>query len=389
MPSKQTKSKTGEVFCWGAGGTHKIDRLFFSQQRHQSCTLDIHKCHFAFLEKHHRFFKEPSWPPYEVSGKNYNLPVADQIRPIDPSLDCQSILDAVGISAGELHSLAILPGGRVTGWGNNSNLQILDYPGTILQLSEIVQVAAGGEHSLALRADGTVVGWGGASDKTVGRKEKAFAVEPPKGLADVIQIAAGSSHSLALKRNGEVVGWGTKIGVAGEDFQQATPPKALKPITRIGATSYGSWAIDDDGKIFTWGSYNEHTTPPKGLKGVRSLAFGMYHGMALLENGTITSWGKGQNGKTDLGFKQREEYAQATPPKGLKNVVQISAGAYHSMALDSEGIVFCWGAGSDGREGKDEKKQITFEFKQATPPKGLPKIKEISAGRIHSVAVSS
>jgi alpha-tubulin suppressor-like RCC1 family protein len=382
MPAKETKAKTGEVFCWGAGSTNKIDRLLFAQQRHQSCPLDIHKCYFACLKSHQRFFEEAHWPPNEVSGKSYNLPGGNQIKPVDPALDCTTILDATGVSAGELHSLAILPGGRVTGWGANDKEQVIDRAGTILKLSDIVQVAAGGEHSLALRTDGTVVGWGAGNPKD-------FAVEPPKGVSDVVQIAAGQTHSIALKKNGDVVGWGTKVGVMGYDFQQASPPKTLKSIQRIGATSYGSWAIDQDGKIFTWGSFNEHTTPPKGLKGVRSLAFGMYHGMALLENGTITCWGKGQNGKTDLGFKQREEYAQATPPKGLRNVVQISAGAYHSMALDPDGKVFCWGAGSDGREGKDEKKQITFEFKQATPPNGLPKIKEISAGRIHSVAVSA
>jgi hypothetical protein len=51
--------------------------------------------------------------------------------------------------------------------------------------------------------------------------------------------------------------------------------------------------------------------------------------------------------------------------------------------------LICWGAGADNREGRDANKQPTKEFKQATPPKNLPKIGEISAGLAHSMALSA
>lgn len=387
MATKGKKTVSGEVFCWGAGRSNKAETGLMGYQSQQSCPLNVHGCYFASLKQHRRFFDEESWNPYFISSKSIGL--MDQIRPIDPSTAFLPPNKATSISAGEFHSLAIFDGGKVTGWGSNQYLQILDHEGTILGLSDVIQVASGGEHSLALRADGTVVGWGGASAKTVGRVDKAFAVQPPKGLANVIQIAAGGSHSLALTKDGNVVGWGTKIGVLGEDFQQATVPKHLKNIIKIGAIAYGSWSISENGDITTWGKWDKHQVPPKKIPKVKDLAFGWYHGMALLEDGKLTSWGKGQNGKTDLGFRQRDEYAQATLPKELKSTVQISAGGWHSMALDSDGKVFCWGAGADNREGKDEKKQPTNEFKQATAPKNLPKIGAISAGLVHSMALSA
>jgi alpha-tubulin suppressor-like RCC1 family protein len=91
-----------------------------------------------------------------------------------PALPCSKIPTAVGglsrvaaVSAGQLHSLALLSNGRVMAWGENNAGQLGDgttegpercsgvtqacsaTPLEVTQLSGVVGIAAGGEHSLA------------------------------------------------------------------------------------------------------------------------------------------------------------------------------------------------------------------------------------------------
>jgi hypothetical protein len=61
---------------------------------------------------------------------------------------------------------------------------------------------------------------------------------------------------------------------------------------------------------------------------------------------------------------------QATPPSG-NGYLQVSAGGFHSCALDPERSVVCWGNDGDG---------------QATPPSGNGYLK-VSAGHRHTCAL--
>ena len=74
------------------------------------------------------------------------------------------------------------------------------------------------------------------------------------------------------------------------------------------------------------------STVPEGLSDVVAVSAGRTHSMALHSDGTVTTWG-GNSG----------EYNNAQVPEGLSNVVAISAGRCHSMALISDGTVVAWG----------------------------------------------
>src|SRR5206468_5857790 len=65
-------------------------------------------------------------------------------------------------------------------------------------LSNAVAVSGGEAHSLALKSDGTVIGWG---DNSQGQ------ITIPSGLTNAAAIDAGRYHSLALRSNGTVVAW--------------------------------------------------------------------------------------------------------------------------------------------------------------------------------------
>ena len=91
-------------------------------------------------------------------------------------------------------------------------LQWIGRDGGAGRLSDAVAISAGWIHSLALRSDGTVVAWG---DNRYGQ------VTVPAGLTDVVAITAGGWHNLALKADGTVVAWGNNA--AGQSMCRQVP----------------------------------------------------------------------------------------------------------------------------------------------------------------------
>jgi alpha-tubulin suppressor-like RCC1 family protein len=118
--------------------------------------------------------------------------------------------EAVAISAGYKHSLALLPGGTVEAWGENKYGELgdgtkdqRDAPVAVQHLSGVSAVAAGGYHSIALLSGGTVVDWGGNEEGELGAGGSAYieGSEVPLqvicGLRGVVGIASGFYTALA------------------------------------------------------------------------------------------------------------------------------------------------------------------------------------------------
>jgi Regulator of chromosome condensation (RCC1) repeat len=62
------------------------------------------------------------------------------------------------------------------------------------------------------------------------------------------------------------------------------------------------------------------TDVPSGLTDVVAVSGGSEHSLALKSNGTVVAWGDGTFGQTDV-------------PSGLTGVVAVDAGAYHNLAV--------------------------------------------------------
>ncbi len=114
-----------------------------------------------------------------------------------------------------------------------------------------------------------------------------------------------------------------------------------------------------------WNNYGQ-STPPTGATGVVAVAAGAFHSLALKSDGTVIGWGD-------------NTFGQATPPAGLSNVVAIAAGGVveggnnsHSLALKSDGTVVAWGDNQYG---------------QTNMPPGLAGVVAIAAGWTHSLAL--
>ncbi|WP_129721376.1 RCC1 domain-containing protein [Xylanivirga thermophila] len=237
-------------------------------------------------------------------------------------------------------------------------------------LTDVVQIDTGEYHSMALKSDGTVWSWGRNSSGQLGDGGTTNRSTPVqvKGLADIVQISAGGSHSMALKSDGTVWTWGqNNHGVLGDGgtTNRSTPVqvKGLADIVQISAGGSHSMALKSDGTVWTWGenygqigdgTTEERHTPVQVvykpnislLTDIVQISAGHSHSMALKSDGTVWAWGCGMVGDGSI-------YGQYSPVQvnDLTDVVQISAGDYHSVALKSDGTIWSWGRNSDGELG--------------------------------------
>ena len=100
---------------------------------------------------------------------------------------------------------------------------------------------------------------------------------------------------------------------------------------------------------------------------VAQVSAGAFHTCALRTDGTVACWGS--NVGRGEGFSG-EYLGQATPPMGT--FTQVSAGGYHTCGLRSDGTVACWGSNGSG---------------EATPPSGT--FTHVSAGGFDTCGLES
>ena len=130
----------------------------------------------------------------------------------------------------------------------------------------------------------------------------------------------------------------------------------------LGESFGGDKQFTTGGRLEVWGSgaLGETNLPP-GLTNVVAISCGAYHGLALKNDGTVAAWGY-------------NNFGQANVPAGLSNVVAVAGGIQHSVALLANGTVLAWGDNSYG---------------QTNVPAGLSNVIAIAAGAYHNLALKA
>ena len=274
--------------------------------------------------------------------------------------------------------LALKSNGTVWGWGNNFNAQLGDgtsisprtRPVQTVGLTNVKGIAAGDFSGAAVKTDGTVWIWG-APVLTGGFN----LIETPiqlGGIANVTAIAGGARHLLMLKTDKTV--WAIGVNAMGQlgtgNTTNSTTPvqvAGLSNVARIAAGEEFSLALKEDGTIWAWGiNFNGQLGPAGGNTdfsphpnavqvtglpgGMTNIAGGNTFCLALASDGTIWSWGN--NSSSQLGHGSGS-FVTPTPGQipNFGNVISISAGLHHSVALKSDGSVWGWGLNSEGELG--------------------------------------
>jgi hypothetical protein len=101
------------------------------------------------------------------------------------------------------------------------------------------------------------------------------------------------------------------------------------------------------------------------LRNIVQVSGGGYHSMALRSNGAVACWGANGAG-------------QIMVPSSVVGAVQISAGYFHSAALLATGRVVCWGAGVGAND---------YDLGQTLTPASLAGVAKIASGAYFTLAV--
>lgn len=123
------------------------------------------------------------------------------------------------------------------------------------------------------------------------------------------------------------------------------------------------------------------------------VAAGYHHSAYLADNGTVWCWGNNAYGQLGNGTTTSSTTPVQVRIDGstfLTDIVAISTGFYHTVALRSDGSVWTWGYNTYGQLGNNTTTNNSYALrvmKSATAGDWLANVKAISAGGYLSVAL--
>jgi alpha-tubulin suppressor-like RCC1 family protein len=302
------------------------------------------------------------------SGGNWTG-LADLSFQFFPPRQLSTIAGATAIGAGQFHTIFTKADGSV--WAVGEGTQgILGNGGTTVTLGPVqavgpahtVEVAGGWFQTVALQADGSVFAWG--ENDLIGTGAPSNQPKPSvaTSLAGATQIAAGAFHTLALRPDGAVLAAGSnyygQLGAAPPEYRStAGVVTGLSNVIQVAAGGHSSAALTGDGSVWTWGLNNSgelgdgsqlsHPTPTRltSVSGIASISLGPSHSLALTTQGAVLAWGDNSSGKVTGNPNDMSVIPSPTPVAGLPPGIQsVAACSTHSLALDSSGTVWAWGA---------------------------------------------
>ncbi|PKL30786.1 hypothetical protein CVV43_05370, partial [Candidatus Saccharibacteria bacterium HGW-Saccharibacteria-1] len=291
----------------------------------------------------------------------------------------------------------------------------------------IKAIAVGQSHTLALDTDGNVYAWGYNASGQLGLGNNLSQIEPKLvntasyiGVGNEVKnIVAGASYSVVLTANGKIYSWGdNNYGQLGNNSTTVSnvPVAAYasgvlndKMIKSVSAQGYHTVALGTDGQIYSWGynaygelgnNTNTNSSVPVVIyssgvlsgDNIISISTGNYHTLALGESGRVYSWGRNNSGQLGDNTLINNLIPVEVYRSGVldgKKITKISSGSNHSLALDSNGELYSWGLNTYGQLGDSTvtTRQIPVKVDQSGVLSGKI-VNSMSAGGNYSVATS-
>jgi alpha-tubulin suppressor-like RCC1 family protein len=282
-------------------------------------------------------------------------------------VDVSSITDATQISSGPADVCALLSGGTVKCWGDNTYGELgngtttgSDLPQNVSGLTGATQVVTGTTTSCALVAGGVVKCWGanGANGYLGnGGQNDSYVPVTVSGISGATQITT----SCALLAGGTVKCWGPgsqgQLGNGTMPTYGSNVPVSVSNLTgatQISGLYGGTCALLASGTVKCWGSnfYGElgngtttNSSVPvsvSNLSGATAISRTENESScALVAGGAIECWGNNVDGELGNGTTTNSDVPVNV--SGLTTAIQVSAGDYSTCALFGNGTAQCWG----------------------------------------------
>lgn len=170
--------------------------------------------------------------------------------------------------------------------------------------------------------------------------------------------------------------------------------RELRPKTRRSPDLEGlavfTWGRGEDGQLGL-GDTSDQDEPTyvdalRGV-GVRQIACGSGHTVVLTTDGEVYTWGRGDDGRLGHGDNGWKYVPRITQSLAGQVVVQVTCGSYHTAAVTGNGDLYTWGGGMYGKLGHGN------EAGHSTPKRveGLAgiQVSQIACGSRHTAVVTS
>ena len=260
------------------------------------------------------------------------------------------------------------PSGIVISFGNNTHFETcLDQPNSItpphliykLKNKIIEHIYAGWEHNIIITKKGKIFSFGHNQCYQCGYPniKNQESIKNPINISKInnnikaISASCGNEHSLILSDEHVVYSFGSnEDGILGiKKIKSYLNQKNLNNTTGQKNDKLNTYKLN---KI----DFGEYTNK------IIEISSGTVHNLALTYDGKIFSWGSSQGGQLGLSLKELESYPGFKnnyyisypihiPLPNNSNIIKISCGEAHSLALTNEGKVYSWGFGSNGQLG--------------------------------------
>jgi len=286
------------------------------------------------------------------------------------------------VNSGNLHTAAIKTDGTLWTWGNGTQARLGNAQVTTNRSTPVTtfaggnnwkQVSCGDGYTAAIKTDGTLWTWGGGSSGRLGTNDTITRSTPVTTFAggnNWKQVSAGIVNTIAIKTDGTLWTWG--VGSNGQLGNGATTGTVSTPVTtfaggtnwkQVSAGNSHTSAIKTDGTLWTWGSGNAgrlgnavltNTSTPvttfAGGNNWKQVSSGASHTAAIKTDGTLWTWGAGANGRLGNAVLTNTS-TPITTFAGGTNWKQVSAANFNTAAIKTDGTLWTWGNGTNGKLG--------------------------------------
>ena len=284
--------------------------------------------------------------------------------------------------------------------------------GGVAPTKSFTEVTSGFAHTCAILS-GQLYCWGANGNGQLGLNDKVPRSEPTvvPTFADktVTAVSAGAYHTCAIADDLSYC-WGLNgdgqvgDGTTGTD---RTVPVLLSTVvaTGISAGAYHSCGIATGNAVYCWGrgtsgqlgnGASGSSSNPVGAVGalagktITAVTAGTYHSCAITSVGLAYCWGEGLNGKLGTGNVNNATSPVAVVSTGAlngKSISRISAGEQHTCAI-ANALAYCWGSDASGQLGNGAGGSSSSPAAVSTAGV-LTGVTALSVGRLHSCAVAT